>query len=182
MSLILLLNISKFQICSKCISRKSQKAARAGTPGFRPPEVLLKFEHQTTSVDLWAAGVVFLCLLSRTYPFFRAQDDMHALAEITAIFGLDSVRSAAEQYGKHFLCSEDVPPTDLKEMCLKLAARQGGPNLITDEAIDLLTKLLKLKILCFKKFWRLKGMALFFYQSLRPVNLLEKKSLLNLEA
>ena len=53
------------KICSKCLSRKSQRAARAGTPGFRPPEVLMKFEHQTTSVDIWAAGVILLSILSR---------------------------------------------------------------------------------------------------------------------
>ena len=60
------------KVCSKCLNRKAQRAPRAGTPGFRPPEVLLKFEHQTTAVDIWAAGVILLCILSRTYPFFRA--------------------------------------------------------------------------------------------------------------
>jgi len=39
--------------CENCMGRSSQKAARAGTPGFRPPEVLLKLEHQTTAVDMW---------------------------------------------------------------------------------------------------------------------------------
>lgn len=34
------------RVCTKCTNRRSQKAARAGTPGFRPPEVLLKSEHQ----------------------------------------------------------------------------------------------------------------------------------------
>ena len=58
-----------------------------GTPGFRPPEVLMKFEHQTTAVDMWAAGVILLCILSRTYPFFRAPDDLTALAELLALFG-----------------------------------------------------------------------------------------------
>lgn len=63
-------------ISFKCWARRSQKAARAGTPGFRPPEVLLKYEHQTTAVDMWACGVMMLCILSRTYPFFRAPDDV----------------------------------------------------------------------------------------------------------
>ena len=55
--------------CSK--ERPHQKAPRAGTPGFRPPEVLLKSAKQNTAVDLWAAGIVFLCMLARSYPFFR---------------------------------------------------------------------------------------------------------------
>ena len=35
-------------VCSICNARPSQHAARAGTPGFRAPEVLLKYPHQTT--------------------------------------------------------------------------------------------------------------------------------------
>lgn len=36
------------QICSVCMARKPQIATRAGTPGFRPPEVLMKHPDQTT--------------------------------------------------------------------------------------------------------------------------------------
>ena len=61
--------LSCFFRCSK--ERPHQKAPRAGTPGFRPPEVLLKSAKQNTAVDLWAAGIVFLCMLARSYPFFR---------------------------------------------------------------------------------------------------------------
>lgn len=31
-----------------CFARPMQEASRAGTPGFRPPEVLMKCPHQTT--------------------------------------------------------------------------------------------------------------------------------------
>ena len=37
----------KLIVCSICNARPSQHAARAGTPGFRAPEVLLKYPHQT---------------------------------------------------------------------------------------------------------------------------------------
>ena len=36
------------QIYSVCMARKPQIATRAGTPGFRPPEVLMKHPDQTT--------------------------------------------------------------------------------------------------------------------------------------
>lgn len=36
------------KVCTTCVVKKSQQAPRAGTPGFRPPEVLLKYERQTT--------------------------------------------------------------------------------------------------------------------------------------
>lgn len=41
----------KPQVCSVCMFRKAQAAPRAGTPGFRPPEVLLKYPLQTTGND-----------------------------------------------------------------------------------------------------------------------------------
>jgi serine/threonine protein kinase len=88
----------KSTYCTRCNHiRPHQKVARAGTPGFRPPEVLLKSEHQSTAVDIWAAGVIFLCMLSRTYPFFRAQDDMHALAEIMTLMGTEEMVAVASQ-------------------------------------------------------------------------------------
>lgn len=37
----------KPKICSLCLTRPSQAAPRAGTPGFRAPEVLLKHPSQT---------------------------------------------------------------------------------------------------------------------------------------
>ena len=54
-------------------------------------------------MDIWAAGVILLCILSRTYPFFRAPDDYTALAELVALFGTKAVQDAAGQYGKIFI-------------------------------------------------------------------------------
>ena len=57
--------------CSVCRSKPAEKAARAGTPGFRPPEVLMKVKNQTSAVDIWAVGVMMLSMMSRSYPFFK---------------------------------------------------------------------------------------------------------------
>lgn len=43
-------------VCNICLVRKDIQATRAGTPGYRPVEVLLKYANQTTAVDCWAAG------------------------------------------------------------------------------------------------------------------------------
>lgn len=40
----------KPRICSLCLTRPSQAAPRAGTPGFRAPEVLLKHPSQTPGI------------------------------------------------------------------------------------------------------------------------------------
>jgi cell division control protein 7 len=59
----------------------------------------LFFFHQT-AVDIWSAGVIFLSLLSGRYPFFRANDDLTALAQIISTFGSEAVKNAAKACGK----------------------------------------------------------------------------------
>lgn len=82
------------------LSRSHQNAPRAGTPGFRSPEVLLKYPNQTTAVDIWSGGIMMLCLLSGRYPFFRAYDDLTALAQIISISGSSDCIKTADNLGK----------------------------------------------------------------------------------
>ena len=105
------------EVCDTCCSKPSQNTPRAGTPGFRAPEVLMKSPEQSTAVDIWAAGVTMLCILSARYPFFKAQNDMEALAQIVTLFGSHRCVEAAHAMGKDLVCSPDVPGCDLKELC-----------------------------------------------------------------
>ncbi|OWB84501.1 hypothetical protein B5S33_g3148 [[Candida] boidinii] len=79
--------------------RPGRRANRAGTRGFRAPEVLFKCPNQTTKVDIWSAGVMLLTLLARRFPFFNSIDDIDALIEITTIFGIEPMKSAAKLHG-----------------------------------------------------------------------------------
>ena len=56
--------------------------------------------HSISAVDIWSAGVIYLSLLSGRYPFFRANDDMTALAQIITVVGSDAVKQAATACGK----------------------------------------------------------------------------------
>lgn len=51
------------------------------------------------AVDVWAAGVILLCLLSGKYPFFRAHDDQTSLAQIITLMGSRECSAAAKSYG-----------------------------------------------------------------------------------
>ncbi|XP_076754352.1 cell division cycle 7-related protein kinase [Xylocopa sonorina] len=113
----------KAKVCSLCISRPEQTAPRAGTPGFRAPEVLLKHPSQTPAIDIWASGVMMLCILSGTQPFFHSPDDCTALAEITAIFGSNKMQQCAHKLGKKIIFSEDIPGVDIVSLCQKLQKR-----------------------------------------------------------
>ncbi|CAG8958629.1 hypothetical protein HYFRA_00009946 [Hymenoscyphus fraxineus] len=80
-------------------SRPSRRANRAGTRGFRAPEVLLKCTEQTTKIDIWSAGVILLTILSKRFPFFNSADDVEAMIEITTIFGVKRMKQCAQLHG-----------------------------------------------------------------------------------
>ncbi|PYH33159.1 serine/threonine protein kinase CDC7 [Aspergillus neoniger CBS 115656] len=83
-------------------SRPSRRANRAGTRGFRAPEVLFKCTSQTTKIDMWSAGVILLTLLGRRFPFFNSADDVDAMIEMASIFGTRRMKAAAAMHGQIF--------------------------------------------------------------------------------
>ena len=83
-------------------SRPSRRANRAGTRGFRAPEVLLKCTSQTTKIDIWSAGVILLTLLARRFPFFNSADDVDAMIEMASIFGKRRMKAVAAMHGSIF--------------------------------------------------------------------------------
>lgn len=133
-------------ICPACLSLPHLHAARAGTPGFRPPEVLLKCQTQTVAVDMWAVGVILLSILARSYPFFRAPDDMTALAELMTLCGTKQLQTAAKRYGRRLTVSHMKEGCELGTVCRQLGARgeEPPPSLVTEEVISLLKLLLRL--------------------------------------
>uniref|UniRef100_A0A8C0GQL1 Cell division cycle 7-related protein kinase n=1 Tax=Chelonoidis abingdonii TaxID=106734 RepID=A0A8C0GQL1_CHEAB len=117
------------RVCSVCLSRHQQVAPRAGTPGFRAPEVLTKCPTQTT-------GIIFLSLLSGRYPFYKASDDLTALAQIMTIRGSRETIQAAKTFGKSILCTKEVPAQDLRTLCERL---RGTNSSCTKTASDVHT-------------------------------------------
>ncbi|KAJ8011373.1 hypothetical protein DPEC_G00057490 [Dallia pectoralis] len=115
-------------VCNICMSRKQQVAPRAGTPGFRAPEVLTKCPNQGTAIDMWSAGVILLSLLSGRYPFFKASDDLIALTQIMTIRGSRETIQAAKTFGKSVVCSRELPCQDLRTLCETLRGRRPSPD------------------------------------------------------
>lgn len=80
--------------------RPSRRANRAGTRGFRAPEVLLKCTAQTCKIDIWSVGVILLTFLTHRFPFFHSADDVDAFIELCTIFGKKRMRDAALLHGQ----------------------------------------------------------------------------------
>ena len=80
--------------------RSSRRANRAGTRGFRAPEVLLKCTHQSVQIDVWSCGVILLTFLSKRFPFFHSADDIDAFIELCTIFGKKKMKENAYLHGQ----------------------------------------------------------------------------------
>ncbi|KAG8529334.1 uncharacterized protein KY384_005970 [Bacidia gigantensis] len=85
--------------------RPPRRANRAGTRGFRAPEVLFKCTAQTTKIDIWSAGVILLTILARRFPFFNSADDVDAMIEMSTIFGRQRMKQCALLHGSMYECT-----------------------------------------------------------------------------
>mgnify|MGYP003365232369 CR=1 FL=1 len=111
-------------------TRRVKRANRAGTRGFRAPEVLMKCGSQTTKIDIWSVGVILLSLLGRRFPMFQSLDDTEALLELCAIFGWKTIRKCAVLHGLGFDVSglhyirEEPYPQGLRDFVYELLDRE----------------------------------------------------------
>jgi len=118
-------------------------AERAGTRGFRAPEVLLCYAQQTCAIDLWSVGVILLSFLTHRYPFFSAPDDVTALAEIAVLVGTgERMQNALDHCDRNVVWPEQIEVQSLKEnVKSKIAA--SSVSVFPDAAYQLLNGLLE---------------------------------------
>lgn len=134
----------------KTDTRSSRRANRAGTRGFRAPEVLLKCTSQTTKIDVWSAGVILLTLLARRFPFFNSADDVDAMIEMASVFGKKRMTAAAALHGQVFETNIETIGDNgfnLEKIIAWAACKEkDGTGLTVGEqqAVRLLSKLLEL--------------------------------------
>lgn len=123
-------NHKESEVCNLCTIKPNQATSRAGTSGFRAFEILLKCPNQSTALDIWSAGVIFLSLLSAKYPFFKPKDDMSAIMQIVILFGSQKCIEAAKLLGKELCCSPPRPSQSLTTVCQQLrhARLRRGEN------------------------------------------------------
>lgn len=125
-------------------TRKAMKADRAGTRGFRAPEVLFKVPEQTIKIDMWSTGVILLILLTKQYPFFFSLDDIDALVEIGTIFGHAEMKVAARFYGR--IWKSNIPTIPNERISFETIIKKLNPEMADAiEAIDLLYVLMEVK-------------------------------------
>uniref|UniRef100_A0A914VIM4 non-specific serine/threonine protein kinase n=1 Tax=Plectus sambesii TaxID=2011161 RepID=A0A914VIM4_9BILA len=112
-------------VCGVCTIKPKQNVNKAGTPGFRAPEVLLRSPDQSTAIDIWAAGVIFMSLCCKRHPIMRVNDDFEALGQIAFLFGGARLQQLAAALGKNLHISPCPPGVNLVEFCRAVADDSG---------------------------------------------------------
>lgn len=118
-------------------ARQPIKACRAGTRGFRAPEVLLKHQRQSRAIDIWSAGIILLSIMTRRYPFFESNDDHDALVEIAQVVGSKTIEEQARLLGRHwiFRLPEHVPKEHIgfERLVAGLNPEMASPGFLPSE-------------------------------------------------
>ncbi|KAG9317328.1 kinase-like domain-containing protein, partial [Chiua virens] len=109
-------------------TRPHSKANRAGTRGFRAPEVLFKCGSQTGAIDVWSAGTILLFFLTRKFPLFQSSDDIEALMEIATIIGRQKMEKAAILHSRSF--ATNVPSLTLEGTSWREFVEKQNPELM----------------------------------------------------
>lgn len=101
--------IKMTRVCSVCLSKPKQQVDRGGTAGFRAPEILMKYPKYDGQIDVFAAGICMLSILTRRYPYFPKSDDFDALSLMIQVLGVNQMKEAAKAMGKVFCSSFQEP-------------------------------------------------------------------------
>ncbi|KRZ73319.1 putative cell division control protein 7 -like protein 1, partial [Trichinella papuae] len=99
------------------IRKRTAIAGNMGTRGYQSLEILISVPLYTPAVDIWAAGIVFITLLSRTYPFWVPENDLSAVGLMISLFGTRNVHNALANLGYKLVSQPVYPSLDLKKVC-----------------------------------------------------------------
>ncbi|KAG2156352.1 kinase-like protein [Suillus clintonianus] len=115
-------------------TRAPSKANRAGTRGFRAPEVLLKCSQQTGAIDVWSAGMILLFFLAGKFPLLQSSDDIEALMEIATIVGRQKMEKTAILHSRTF--ATNVPSISQEGTSWREFVEKQNPNIFKPSTPD----------------------------------------------
>ena len=109
---------------------------RVGCKFFKAPELLLESPTYHYAIDIWAAGVILLSIISGLFPYFLGTDTKEILLKIAEFSGWEELNTLRVTFKKE---KEPLPPGFTK----KGLSEVKGP-LASPEALSLCAKLLTL--------------------------------------
>ena len=115
---------------------------RVATKYYKGPELLLGYTKYTPSLDIWCLGCTFAGLIFHRLPFFKGKDNNEQIEKMCAIIGGKKMIEYAEKYGIRLPSSVYAAISDMNGPNWDLYINDDNRNLCTEEALDLLNKML----------------------------------------
>ncbi len=116
---------------------------RVASRYFKGPELLVDFQEYDYSLDLWSLGCMFAGMIFKKEPFFHGHDNYDQLVKIAKVIGTDELFEYLEKYDLELDPHYDgiLGRHSRKPFARFITAENS--HLVSDEAIDLLNKLLR---------------------------------------
>lgn len=116
---------------------------RVASRYFKGPELLVDLQDYDYSLDMWSLGCMFAGIIFKKEPFFHGHDNHDQLVKIAKVLGTDELFSYLEKYSiqldPHFL---SLIGRHTRKAWKKFVTPENK-NIATNDAIDLLDKLLR---------------------------------------
>lgn len=116
---------------------------RVASRYFKGPELLIDLQVYDYSLDIWSLGCMFAGMIFQKEPFFQGKDNYDQLVKIAKVLGTDELFAYVEKYNvqldSHY---DDILGQHPRKPWAKFVTTQNE-QLVTEEAIDLLSKMLK---------------------------------------
>lgn len=116
---------------------------RVASRYFKGPELLVDLQVYDYSLDIWSLGCMFAGMIFQKEPFFQGKDNYDQLVKIAKVLGTDELFAYIEKYqlqlDSHY---DDILGNHQRKSWSKFITTQND-QLVTDEAIDLLNKMLR---------------------------------------
>jgi len=116
---------------------------RVASRYFKGPELLVDNQVYDYSLDMWSFGCMLAALIFRREPFFHGHDNYDQLVKIAKVLGTDELLAYLGKYNldldPHF---DGILGKYVKKPWTKFITPENQ-HLVSDEALSLLSKLLK---------------------------------------
>jgi serine/threonine protein kinase len=80
-----------------------------------PPEALFNYPTQTSAIDIWACGVIFLSFLAKRHPIFSLNNSSKVknftianLIPLACIYGAKNIKDIAYKLGYGCVIPEEI--------------------------------------------------------------------------
>jgi casein kinase II subunit alpha len=118
---------------------------RVATRHYKGPELLFGYMTYDCSLDMWSLGCTFASLLFRKLTFFRGHDNDEQIVKLSEIFGSDEIFRYVEKYSLEITqkVANGIEVNGRKKPWSHWVTSENK-DLATDDALDLLDRLLKI--------------------------------------